>query len=618
MPYRRAAGTDGCCWIAEPSPLAPPPCFPAARRSARPRTFADCTPLAPVDVDAEPRHPHRRGPAALPRARASSSAPRRSATRAGPQLRPWRRRHHAELGQFEAGDRAGLPGPQRAGRGDRLGRHGPVDRAAGRRKPASRSRSTPPRCRPTRRRTSPAASSIRSAVRRRCGRRPSSRRSSPRALDYSWRRFQIMVGDDYGIRWLPTYANRRQPGGQGDRELPADQPHAGPRRASVPARQRAALRHDVRRDRPLPAADDARRSDRRRQDRGPPLRDARPTSPRCPKRWSSTAPASAAASCSATRSCSPVRGQLAILEPQPEVRYAHSAARLHVPARRRDHPRRHVRARPVGRDARSPATSRGSSRRTSASSTASAAPLEAAGAASNLTRAMNYHRSIPESGGASEMLKDKLTPKAIVAALDEHIVGQDDAKKAVAVALAQPLAPPAAVARAARRGHAQEHPDDRARPAAARPRSAAGWRSSPTRRSSRSRRPSSPRSAMSAATSSRSPATWSRKRSGSSASGGARKVRAGAEDAAMDRLLDALTGKGSSEATRQSFRQRFADGSLDSAEVEIEVDEAPAHAVRDPRHGRAGVRPEVDDGQGSAARARASAASSRCPTRSRG
>ncbi|HWU93264.1 MAG TPA: ATP-dependent protease ATPase subunit HslU, partial [Sphingomicrobium sp.] len=35
-----------------------------------------------------------------------------------------------------------------------------------------------------------------------------------------------------------------------------------------------------------------------------------------------------------------------------------------------------------------------------------------------------------------------------------------------------------------------------------------------------------------------------------------------------------LTGKGSSEATRQSFRQRFSDGSLDQAEVEIEVDEA--------------------------------------------
>jgi ATP-dependent HslUV protease ATP-binding subunit HslU len=43
----------------------------------------------------------------------------------------------------------------------------------------------------------------------------------------------------------------------------------------------------------------------------------------------------------------------------------------------------------------------------------------------------------------------------------------------------------------------------------------------------------------------------------------------------MERLLDALTGKGSSEATRASFRQRFADKALDSAEVEIEVQEAP-------------------------------------------
>src|SRR5215472_14367692 len=49
---------------------------------------------------------------------------------------------------------------------------------------------------------------------------------------------------------------------------------------------------------------------------------------------------------------------------------------------------------------------------------------------------MNYHTSIPQSGGEqSEVLKDRLTPKAIVAALNEHIVGQDDAKRAVAVAL---------------------------------------------------------------------------------------------------------------------------------------------------------------------------------------
>ncbi len=31
------------------------------------------------------------------------------------------------------------------------------------------------------------------------------------ATDYSWRRFQIMVGDDYGIRWLPTFADRDEP-----------------------------------------------------------------------------------------------------------------------------------------------------------------------------------------------------------------------------------------------------------------------------------------------------------------------------------------------------------------------------------------------------------------------
>ncbi|MFL6846301.1 MAG: FAD-dependent oxidoreductase [Allosphingosinicella sp.] len=32
------------------------------------------------------------------------------------------------------------------------------------------------------------------------------------AMDYSWRRFQIMVGDDYGIRWLPTYQQRASGG----------------------------------------------------------------------------------------------------------------------------------------------------------------------------------------------------------------------------------------------------------------------------------------------------------------------------------------------------------------------------------------------------------------------
>ena len=53
-------------------------------------------------------------------------------------------------------------------------------------------------------------------------------------------------------------------------------------------------------------------------------------------------------------------------------------------------------------------------------------------------------------------------------------------------------------------------------------------------------------------------------------------VKDAAEEAAMERLLDALTGKGASEATRQSFRNRFGDGHLDNSEVEIEVNDAPA------------------------------------------
>ena len=53
-------------------------------------------------------------------------------------------------------------------------------------------------------------------------------------------------------------------------------------------------------------------------------------------------------------------------------------------------------------------------------------------------------------------------------------------------------------------------------------------------------------------------------------------VKDAAEQAAMDRLLDALTGKGASEATRESFRRRFHDGHLASSEVEIDVSEAPS------------------------------------------
>jgi len=53
-------------------------------------------------------------------------------------------------------------------------------------------------------------------------------------------------------------------------------------------------------------------------------------------------------------------------------------------------------------------------------------------------------------------------------------------------------------------------------------------------------------------------------------------VKDKAEEAAMGRLLDALTGKGASEATREAFRQRFRDGHLDATEIEIELEAAPA------------------------------------------
>ena len=53
-------------------------------------------------------------------------------------------------------------------------------------------------------------------------------------------------------------------------------------------------------------------------------------------------------------------------------------------------------------------------------------------------------------------------------------------------------------------------------------------------------------------------------------------VKDKAEAAAMTRLLDALTGKDSSQATREAFRQRLNDGHLDNTEIEIELEAAPS------------------------------------------
>ncbi|MDJ0684152.1 MAG: ATP-dependent protease ATPase subunit HslU [Alphaproteobacteria bacterium] len=53
-----------------------------------------------------------------------------------------------------------------------------------------------------------------------------------------------------------------------------------------------------------------------------------------------------------------------------------------------------------------------------------------------------------------------------------------------------------------------------------------------------------------------------------------KEVRAKAELAAEDRVLDALVGENAGEATRQSFRKKLREGELDEREIEIQVRDA--------------------------------------------
>ncbi|GGZ15544.1 ATP-dependent protease ATPase subunit HslU [Novosphingobium colocasiae] len=62
-------------------------------------------------------------------------------------------------------------------------------------------------------------------------------------------------------------------------------------------------------------------------------------------------------------------------------------------------------------------------------------------------------------------------------------------------------------------------------------------------------------------------------------------VREAASHAAMERLLNALVGEGASEATRASFRQRIVENAMNDTEVEIEVEDAPGGPMEIPGMG---------------------------------